>query len=161
MCLYIISKHGGRKNPRPMRATEHYEARKVLRLGYVRKDSKIVQTFRSPYRSTAYYPGKMKSSDIVLDNDNDIHQGLHGYRNGQGAGPRYNPAISPEMASWVTRALYAIIPRGSLVYYGTGNEFVSTHLVVFRTREEMLAWCEKHADLDVAAPLTRIKRRKR
>lgn len=146
MCLYIDAKahgpkdfHGKREGRRDYHharvATRDIVVYKILR----RADS---SSGLSPYQYTRYDFGKKYTTSKLVNHKltatrsgwggPTIEEGLHAFHN-------YDDAVSRTNRMGANaRLYYAIIPKGSKLFFGTRGEIVSSALIVYRTKNDLV-----------------------
>lgn len=125
MCLVIDKKlHTKKSNRAPRRAMQDILVYKMLRI--VSRNGQL--EYLAPYYHTPWVMNRKKRATMkVFDRDSDcpnVEQGLHSFANKSTAEGR--------CVSWSERRIFpAVIPKGSLVYFGEDNEIVSSSLIVY------------------------------
>lgn len=131
MCLYVRE-----DMPRKLTTTKHYVVYKRLRS--LVHDRKLA--YRPPYYSSFLYePGKLNKINAIYSRKSVkiaqrvVEQGFHAYRD----------AATAYQKRWLgaEKVKPCIIPAGSQVFYGDGNEVVSNKLIVFNNMEQLNKWC--------------------
>lgn len=97
----------------------------------------------SPYQMMPYELGKEYKS-VMGSSHRYVHAGLHSYRTRNAC--RRTTALSREVYP-------AIIPRGSLLFFGSGDTVVSTSLIVYA---DMAALEAVHGPVDSGVPRAQI-----
>lgn len=130
MCLYIL-----KEMPKKLITTKHYVVYKRLR--FMVHDGK--PAYKPPYyQNFIYKPGKLKKINVLhsqkgwLTDEHIVERGFHAYR---------SEAVAKSRSTWHEVIQPCIVPAGSEVFYGKGEEVVSNKLIVFISIEQLNKWC--------------------
>lgn len=137
MCLYIeAEKHdnatkNGRRGFKARIAGYDMLVWKVLRTPTYKNDT----IGASPYRGQSWTAGKPKTARVnPHKRDHKVDAGLHAFITVNSAKGRIRRVFSGRGC----KVFPAIIPKGSVFYYGTRNDIVATELVVYATEADAL-----------------------
>lgn len=95
----------------------------------------VVYSYHAPYQGTRYELGEVNKQDMRKKQQFScvtIQQGLHSCRT-------HKEAKYLATRTGNRKVFYAIIPKGSALFFGAHNDVVSDTLIVYKTKEALEA----------------------